>query len=140
SAILDWRDTNSNGIYQTYYGTRPQPYQCKRGPFETVDELRLLYGGDMDTLLGEDANRNGVLDPNEDRNRNGQFEPGVLEYVTVYSREPNTYSNGLPRVSLRDVTATGPLADLLLTAVGFTRSDQIMFNLGLLIPDATGGA
>ncbi len=38
---------------------------CKCEPFETVDELRLLYGADMDTLLGEDANRNGILDPSE---------------------------------------------------------------------------
>ncbi len=139
-AILDWRDTNSSGIYQTYYGSRPQPYQCKKGPFETVDELRLLYGADMHTLVGEDANRNGVLDPNEDSNHNGQFEPGVLEYVTVYSREPNTYSNGLPRVSLRGVAPNGPLTVLLQNAFGSTRADQIMINLGMLRPAATGGA
>ncbi len=50
-----------------------------------------LYGADMDTLVGEDANRNGILDPSEnDDNQNGMLDPGVLEYVTVYSREPNT--------------------------------------------------
>lgn len=106
TAILDWRDTNGGTIYQTYYATRPQPYQSKNGPFESIDELRLLYGGDMDTLVGEDMNRNGILDPNEtDSNHNGQLEPGVLEYVTVYSREPNTYSNGTARVSLKNLTA-----------------------------------
>jgi DNA uptake protein ComE-like DNA-binding protein len=139
TAILDWRDTNSGGTYQAYYGSRPQPYQCKKGPFETVDELRLLYGADMETLVGEDLNRNGVLDPNEDANHNGQFEPGVLEYVTVYSREPNTYSNGLPRVSLRGVTATGPLATLLQSGFGATRAEQILINLGVLTAAATGG-
>src|SRR5262249_31323299 len=61
SAILDWRDTNSSGAFQTYYATRPQAYQGKSAPFETIDELRLLYGADMDTLVGEDVNRNGVL-------------------------------------------------------------------------------
>ncbi len=106
TAILDWRDTNGGTVYQTYYATRPQPYQSKNGPFESIDELRLLYGGDMDTLVGEDMNRNGILDPNEtDSNHNGQLEPGVLEYVTVCSREPNTYSNGTARVSLTSLTA-----------------------------------
>jgi len=110
AAILDWRDTNGGVVFQTYYATRPQPYQSKNGPFESIDELRLLYGGDTDTLVGEDINRNGILDPNEtDSNHNGQLEPGVLEYVTVYSREPNTYSNGTARVSLSGVTATSPL-------------------------------
>src|SRR5439155_6967297 len=99
----------------------------------------LLYGGEMDSLVGEDLNRNGVLDPNEDLNHNGQFEPGVLEYVTVYRREPNTYSNGVPRISLRNVTATGPLYTLFQTAFGSTRADQLMINLGLLIPAAAGG-
>src|SRR5205085_2829248 len=108
--------------------------------FETVDELRLLYGADMDTLIGEDLNRNGVLDSNEDVNRNGQYDPGILEYVTIYSREPNTYSNGTARVSLRNVTATGTLGTLLQNTFGSTRSDQILINLGLLVPASTGGA
>ena len=138
TAILDWRDTNGGTIYQTYYATRPQPYQSKNGPFESIDELRLLYGGDPDTLYGEDINRNGILDPNEtDSNHNGQLEPGVLEYVTVYSREPNTYSNGVPRVSLRNVTSTGPLAQLLNNALGAAKTRQALANANVL--SLTGG-
>lgn len=42
----------------------------------------------MEILLGEDLNRNGVLDPGEiDENRNGIADPGILEYLTVASRE-----------------------------------------------------
>jgi type II secretory pathway component PulK len=133
SAILDWRDTNATGTFQTYYATRPQPYQCKNAPFESVDELRLLYGADMDTLVGEDLNRNGILDVNEnDENHNGTLEAGVLEYVTVFSREPNTYSNGTARVSLRAVSSTGPLPSLLQGVLGSARADAILGNLGLL--------
>jgi DNA uptake protein ComE-like DNA-binding protein len=132
TAILDWRDTNGGTIYQTYYATRPQPYQSKNGPFESIDELRLLYGGDTDTLVGEDVNRNGILDPNEtDSNHNGQLEPGVLEYVTVYSREPNTYSNGTARVSLRNVTDNGPFAQLLENVLGANKANQALINLGV---------
>ena len=140
TAILDWRDTNGGVVYQTYYATRPQPYQSKNGPFESIDELRLLYGGDTDTLVGEDRNRNGILDPNEtDSNHNGQLEPGVLEYVTVFSREPNTYSNGTPRISLRGVTDTGPLAQLMRSVLGSTKADQALRGMGLLTTGGNGG-
>src|SRR5207245_1644771 len=122
-----------------YYATRPQPYQCKNAAFETVDELRLLYGADMDTLVGEDVNRNGVLDLNEsDENHNGVLEAGVLEYVTVYSREPNTYSNGTARVSIRTVSSTGPLPTLLQNVLGSGRAQAILANLGLLSNPGAG--
>jgi hypothetical protein len=60
-----------------------------------VDELRLVYGATTELLAGEDVNRNGVLDANEkDVNGNGQLDPGLFEYVTVYTREPNFHSDG----------------------------------------------
>jgi type II secretory pathway component PulK len=100
-AILDWVNTNATGPTVTYYAMQQPSYQCKCEPFETVDELRLLYGADMDTLVGEDANRNGILDPNEtDANQNGMLDPGILEYVTVYSREANTNSDGSAKVNI----------------------------------------
>ena len=64
-ALLDWRDTNGNGQTVGSYSAQQPPYICKNDPFETVDEVRLVYGATMDLLVGEDANRNGVLDPNE---------------------------------------------------------------------------
>jgi DNA uptake protein ComE-like DNA-binding protein len=140
TAILDWRDTNGGTMYQTYYATRPQPYQSKNGPFESIDELRLLYGGDTDTLVGEDINRNGILDPNEtDSNHNGQLEPGALEYVTVYSREPNTYSNGTARVSLQGVTDGGPFSQLLQNVLGASKANQALINLGVRTFTGGGG-
>jgi DNA uptake protein ComE-like DNA-binding protein len=82
---------------ETY--ARLDPSRLVKGaPFETIDELRLVYGATLDILLGEDTNRNGALDRNEDDgdvspphdDQNGQLLSGVLEYVTVYSRQPNT--------------------------------------------------
>ena len=35
--------------------SREDAVALQRAMFETVDEVRLLYGADMDTLLGEDA-------------------------------------------------------------------------------------
>lgn len=90
-AIMDWRGTN--GIVSLDYTSLG--YESKYAPFETVDELRLVYGATADLLAGEDINRNGVLDKSEkDLNGNGQLDPGLLEYTTVYTREPNFHSDG----------------------------------------------
>ena len=134
-AILEWRDTNVATFSQGYYGMQQPPYQCKCAPFETVDELRLLYGADMDTLIGEDLNRNGVLDPNEnDENHNGLLDPGVLECVTVYSREPMTNVDGTFHIDIHTVTSTssGPLRSLLETNLTAARAEQILQALGLV--------
>jgi len=126
--ILDWRDTNGNGPTTMYYTMMQPPYLCKNDPFETVDELRLVYGAGMDILVGEDFNRNGVLDPNEtDENMNNMLDPGVLEYVTAYSREPN---NGT--INVTNLTANeSALSSLLSTNFSASRVTEIMSNLGL---------
>ncbi len=95
-ALLDWRDTNGTGITVAYYGSLVPPYACKCDRFETVDEVRLLYGATMDVCVGEDINRNGILDPNEnDDNNDGLLTPGLTEYVTVYSQEPAPSSTNI---------------------------------------------
>jgi type II secretory pathway component PulK len=136
--IMAWRSTNTTslagGAESASYSQLPQPYLCKNAPFESVDELRLVYQMDMTTLSGEDANLNGVLDPNENDgdalppsdNMNGQLEPGLLEYVTVYSREPSTYTNMTSSGSVSNITRLNitaatiitdptPLEDILIT-------------------------
>ena len=131
-AILDWVNTNGTGPTVTYYAMQQPSYQCKCAPFETVDELRLLYGADMDTLVGEDANRNGILDPNEnDDNQNGMLDPGILEYVTVYSREPNTNSDGSAKVNISTLTSGSAQCAPLETNFGAARPMLILGNLGL---------
>src|SRR5579883_282412 len=128
-AILDWRETNATGPTVMYYGMQQPSYQCKSDPFETVDELRLVYGMNMDMLVGEDANRNGVLDANEnDENQNNLLDPGILEYVTVYTREPTTNASGSAKVPLNpaNVNPGGPLANLLQTSLGVQRANQIL--------------
>ena len=91
NAIMDWRGTN--GIVSLNYASLG--YSAKNAPFETVDELRLVYGASSVLLAGEDRNRNGVLDKSEkDLNGNGELDPGLIEYVTVYTREPNFHADG----------------------------------------------
>lgn len=117
AAIVDWRDTNSEPAQggaedETYLRLNP-PYHCKNAPFESVEELRLVAGMDLEILYGEDTNQNGVLDPNENDgdasppydNKDGRLDPGLVEYVTVHSRESNVRADGSARVNLRNLSA-----------------------------------
>jgi type II secretory pathway component PulK len=121
NAIADWRDTNGTGSGLNYsqYG-----YQAKHSPFETVGELRLVYGATTEILAGEDINRNGVLDANErDDNGNGYADPGAMEFFTVYSRQPNTHSDG---TALTNVTDRTGMQTLLEARVGSSRATEII--------------
>jgi DNA uptake protein ComE-like DNA-binding protein len=134
SAILDWRDTNGNGASSMSYAMQQPSYQMKAAPFETVGELRLVYGADMETLTGEDLNRNGILDPNEiDEDHNSVADPGLLEYFTVYSREPNTNSDGTAKTYVGRLSATtdNELRSVLSTNLSTSRAQQILTQLGV---------
>jgi type II secretory pathway component PulK len=119
--IISWRSSaNSNpsggAESDTYLRLNP-PYLCKNAAFESVDELRLVSGAYLDVLYGEDANLNGVLDPNENDgelsppsdDQNGRLDPGILEYLTVFTHEPATTTNGTARVAVTNVTQLGTL-------------------------------
>jgi type II secretory pathway component PulK len=131
NGIADWRDTNStaSGLNYGQYG-----YQAKHAPFESVGELRLVYGATADILAGEDINRNGVLDANEhDDNGNGYADPGVMEYFTVYSRQPNAHSDG---TALTNVNDRAGMQTLLGDRLGSSRATQI---IGRAYGGGTGG-
>jgi len=128
TAINDWRNPNANGGSQLYYAMAKSPYQCKGARFETVDELRLVYGTSMDILVGDDVNRNGILDPGEkDEGNNGRVDPGLFEYLTVYSREPNFHSDGTMRTNVNNLAQ---LQMLLQERFGQARANQIMAQFG----------
>ena len=128
AAIIDWRDSNEDltagGAEADVYARLSSPYLCKNAPFDSVDELRLVNGATMEILLGEDLNRNGVLDPNEnDENRDGIADPGIMEYLTVSSHEPNTRADGTAKISIRNPNA---LRQLLTDNFGAGRARTIL--------------
>ncbi len=136
-AIIDWRDTDSDvtdsGAESETYLRHTPKYNCKNSSFETVEELRLVYGMIGDLLYGEDTNYNGILDPNEDDgdeslpndNKNGTLDCGLLEYVTVYSHEPNTDSDGEERINVASTSSSSKLTSLLEETLGSERAAQI---------------
>ncbi|HEX7652658.1 MAG TPA: helix-hairpin-helix domain-containing protein [Verrucomicrobiae bacterium] len=100
-AIVDWRNTNTSlALDYSSLGYAP-----KYAPFESIDELRLVYGATVDLLAGEDINRNGVLDASEkDLNGNGELDPGLFEYLTVWTREPNFHADGIMLTNINTAT------------------------------------
>jgi hypothetical protein len=106
ASIVDWRDTNSditaNGAESEYYLRLPDPYECKNGPLETVEELFLIRGVTKDILFGQDVNRNGVIDLGESASAfSGTFsssgsrlDRGIINFVTVYGAQPAAASSG----------------------------------------------
>jgi type II secretory pathway component PulK len=132
--IITWRtnDDTSGGVGPEEYAMLSPPYEPKEQPFETTEELRLVYSADITALVGEDANRNGVLDPNEkDVNRNSLVDPGILEAVTVYSKEPNTHPDGTALINVRTISGTAQtdLQSLLETNLTSDRATAIMRQL-----------
>jgi len=94
AAIVVWRSSTSGTVALTPTSTN------KSAPFESVDELALVTGTDTTLLYGVDSNLNHVLDSTEDNSSftagttQSRIASGLLEYVTVFSREPNTVSGG----------------------------------------------
>lgn len=141
AAIVDWRDTDSevseNGAEDAAYSLRTPAYRCKNAPFESIEELRLVSGANLALLYGEDTNLNGVLDPNEDDgdgshpadNQDGRLDPGLLEYVTVASYEPNTNAGGTNRVDVSN-PAANPVSTFLQERFGQARATQLLNQLG----------
>lgn len=117
AATFDWGTTNTtpstDGAKSETYSALPTPYLCKDAPYETPEELRMVYGMNMDFLYGEDANLNGILDPNENDgpalppmdNQDGILNPGILEYVTTFTHESPWATNGTARIVITNTTA-----------------------------------
>ncbi|MBN1517811.1 general secretion pathway protein GspK [Candidatus Sumerlaeota bacterium] len=136
AAIVDWRDEDDevtdNGAESDYYLAGSEGYYAKNARFESIDELRLLNGGDYDLLVGEDYNLNGVLDENEndgdvsppDDNADGVLNPGILEYVTVFSREWNVQDDGSERINVKN--GGNELQEYLAGELGESRAQAII--------------
>jgi DNA uptake protein ComE-like DNA-binding protein len=110
--ILDWIDdddeSRSYGAESDLYETLAPPYAARNGEIESLDELLLVSGVTPQLLYGEDANRNGLLDPNEDDadaslpvdNADGILDPGWSAFLTVYSRESNLRLDGTDKIDV----------------------------------------
>ena len=108
-SILDFIDADDTP--RTYGRESESPsYVAKNGPLESLDELLLIPGMTPSLLYGEDANRNGLLDPNENDgdaswpadNANGTLQLGWSAYLTAYGREKNLKWDNSPRININN--------------------------------------
>ena len=111
-AILDWLDEDDTprefGAEVDYYSGMSPPYAPKNGPVSTVEELLLVRGMTPELLFGPDANRNGMIDPQEADtgmvagidNADGSMTRGWSGYLTLHSAEHNLDPDGEPRIYL----------------------------------------
>ncbi|MEZ6065190.1 MAG: type II secretion system protein GspK [Planctomycetaceae bacterium] len=117
-AILDWVDADDDprtyGIESDLYELMTPPYSAKNGPIDSIDELLMVDGVTAELLYGEDANRNGLLDPNENDgtatlpndNADGILDLGWSAYLTGYSRESNLRPDGTSKINVNQSLLT----------------------------------
>jgi DNA uptake protein ComE-like DNA-binding protein len=113
AAIQDWRDgdnaARSLGAEAEYYVGLRVPYLPRNGPVQTMHELLMVRGITRDLLFGEDANGNGLLDPEEDDrteslpvdNADGVLDNGWSGLLTIDSSALNESAAGQARVNLK---------------------------------------
>ncbi len=117
--LLDWLDEDDErrefgAEGPDYYESLATPYTPTNGPMESLEELLLVKGVTRALLDGEDANRNGRLDPNENDgdasapfdDADGQLDAGWRAYFTVHSRETNLRTDGSERIDLNQPLLT----------------------------------
>ena len=115
SAIVDWRDADSVGFAESdyYYALAPS-YGTADRDLQRIEELLFVEGIGPALVFGEDANRNGALDPEEDDgdlflpidNADGALQRGLIDLLTVYGEgiiNINGASEPVLRATLRTV-------------------------------------
>ena len=119
-AILDYIDEDNSirefGVESDYYLDQDPPHTAKDSSLESIEELLLVAGVTKELLYGEDANCNGLLDPNENDgdasmpldDADGVLNPGWAAYLTVNAKELNTRLDGSEKINVND----GVLTDL----------------------------
>ncbi len=143
AAIIDWRDADDvvtpGGAEVEYYTSLPPPYLPRNGPFQTVGELLMVKGVTQELLYGEDANQNGLLDPNEDDgnvsyppdNHDGMLEAGWSENITMDSSVRNVNAAGEDRVKIQSAdentlaSVQGISTDLAKAMVAYRKQNQL---------------
>lgn len=118
NAILDWIDSDEErrvgGAESADYQGLAIPYSARNAPLESVEELLQIQGITPELFYGEDANRNGMLDPNEDDgneslpndNADGILDAGWREYFTASSKERNTTAEGDKKININGTILT----------------------------------
>ena len=157
-SITNWASGNGTGggSDSSDYNQLPEPYDCKHAKFETVEELLLIDNQSHSMvnpamLFGLDQNRDGVVSQTErnsppvNNNSNASvtqdpiydLNRGIFDYLTCYSVEPNTASDGSARIDVNS-TNTQPLQQYLTKTLGQSAGMQIMARIEPMLRRSRG--
>jgi len=155
ASILDWRDGDNNtspgGAEADYYMGLQPPYLPRNGPFQTTRELLMVKGVTRELFMGEDANQNGLLDPEEDDgnesfppdNHDGVLDAGWSGDLTVDSWVANKSAVGEDRINVqsaseKELSALPGMSPQIAKAIVNYRGQKQLENLADLL-DVTAG-
>lgn len=150
AGIKDWKDGDNTptpgGAERDYYASLKPPYIPRNKETQTIRELLLVQGVSPELLLGEDANGNGLLDPEENDgdenppadNKNNSLEAGWSGLFTVNSEVANRNAAGLPRVNVQtasesDLTGVRGITPEIAKAIVAYRGRQKLENIADLL-------
>jgi general secretion pathway protein K len=131
-SIQDWRDKDDlhriNGAENDYYQSLPEPYNCKNGDFDTVEELLLVRGITPELFYGKKTKKEGEEEA---------VNFGLKDIFTVFSSAAQVDINSAPREVLRALFGIPPeMADRVIGA----REEREFRNVNELrqaVPDIT---
>lgn len=96
AAILDWIDKDdqisSDGAETDFYQRIEPPYVCKNSDCTALKELRFLRGVSLELYIGEDIDRDSILDDNErdgqlkmpPDNEDARLDLGLVDVFTIF--------------------------------------------------------
>ena len=143
AALFDWRDRDNavtpGGAETEYYSSLRPPSLPRNGPLQTTREMLMVSGVSRELFLGEDANENGLLDPEENDgaasyppdNRDGILDAGWSEFLTVDSQVHNENAAGQDRINVQSAdesslsSVPGISPDLAKAIVAYRNQNQI---------------
>lgn len=117
-ALLDWLDDDTEprtyGAESDYYQGLTPPYFAQDGELESIDDLLKVRDVTPALLYGEDANRNGILDPNEDDgdlslpsdDADGSLDLGWHVFLTTASSESTLRSDDTAKIDVNQSLLT----------------------------------
>lgn len=150
AAIADWRDEDNNptdgGAEAEFYSTLQPPRLPHNGRIQTAREMLGISGVSPEYLLGEDANQNGILDPEEDDggetyppdNRDGRLNAGWAGLISFESWGANQDAAGQDRINIQtasemELTALNGITPDLARAIVEFRNQERFENIADLL-------
>lgn len=95
-SIMDWKDADDlyriNGAENDYYRSLPEPYDCKNGPLDAIEELLLVRGVTPALFYGRRGSKKEGEKPGQ---------PGLKDIFSLYSSGEQIDINSAAAPALR---------------------------------------